>query len=318
MTLNKKAGWQKYLRLLGKNKGLKILSLALALALWFAIGGEERTVTSLKMTLELTNIPKNLIVTNNIPAQIEVRVQGPRSVVRKLTAEQLQKQLDLSGYKVGDHVFPLNPASFDFPRGVIVTRINPNAITVILGRAITRRLEVQPVIKGKPAPGYKLVKVSLSPAQVYIRGPKSELSQLKTLKTQPLDITHLSTTVGREVDLDFQNLHLTYVGDQPILAHLEISPIKKTRVINRVKVVPSNASGPVRLYPSQVSLTIRGPAPQLKDLKPKALTARVDLQNLKPGRHRLQVSANLPPGLELLHIHPPTVRVQLGKARKSK
>lgn len=282
------------------------------------MGGEEPTETTLSMSLELVNVPKHLIVTNDIPAQLEVRVQGPRSVVRELGAERLQKRIDLGGYKTGNHVIPLSPTGFDFPRGVTVTRIRPNALTIILDRAITRRLEVEPVMTGDPASGFELVAVKLSPPRVNIRGPKSELSQLKSLKTLPLDLSHLSTSVDREVELDFQNLHLTYVDKQPILAHLEIRPIQKTRLFNGVKVVTSKAPGPVRLRPAQVSLTIRGPVTKLDKLTPEKLTALVDLKDLKPGRHQRKVEVKLPPGLELLNIRPQTVRVQLGKPKKSR
>lgn len=313
----KKAGWQRFLTSLSKNKGLKLLSLVLALALWFAIGGEERIETSLTLNLELVNIPRDLIVTNDIPSQLEVRIQGPRSVVRELANEKLHKRLDLTGYKIGNHVFPLSPGSLYFPRGVMVTRIRPSAITVILDQAIIRQLEVHPIVKGQPAPGYEIRKISITPEQIDIKGPKSEISQLNSLKTLPIDVSHLSSPVTREVDLDFQNLHLSYIGSKPMLAYLEIIPIKKTRVFHKIKIIPAMASGPVKLNPAQVSLTVRGPMTQLADLSPDDLTAKVELKNLKPGSHRVEVKASLPSGLELVRIQPEKVQVLLQKAKKS-
>ena len=46
-----------WLASLGRHKALKLLSLLLALALWLAVGGEERTETTLSMSLELVNLP---------------------------------------------------------------------------------------------------------------------------------------------------------------------------------------------------------------------------------------------------------------------
>ncbi|MFP3866894.1 MAG: YbbR-like domain-containing protein [Desulfobacteraceae bacterium] len=317
--MNQKAGWQKYLiTSLGKNKGLKLLSLVLALALWFAVGGEERIETSVSLTLELVNIPSDLIVTNEISPQIEVRIQGPHSVARELAAERLHKRIDLTGYKSGNHVFPLSPSSLNFPRGVVVTRIRPSSIAVILDQAIIRHLEIRPVIKGKPAPDYELTKVNVVPERIEIKGPKSELSQLNYLNTLPIEISHLSSSVTREVDLDFQNLHLSYVSHRPVLAELEILPIKKTKVLTGIKIVPSMASGTVQLNPPQVSLTVRGPAPIINDLSADDVSAMVDLQNLKPGRHQVQVKAELPAGLKLMLIQPQTVQVRLDKVTKKR
>ena len=78
----------KYLASLKKNKGLKLFALLLAFAAWMAVGSEERTETTLQMILELTNVPKHLMVINEIPSQIEVRVQGPRSVIRELSTDK--------------------------------------------------------------------------------------------------------------------------------------------------------------------------------------------------------------------------------------
>ncbi len=54
---------------LKRNRLLKLLSLLLAIALWFAVSGEERTETSLNMTLEMVNLHKNLMVTSEVPSR---------------------------------------------------------------------------------------------------------------------------------------------------------------------------------------------------------------------------------------------------------
>lgn len=291
--------------------------MALALVAWFAVGSEERTETNLHMALELVNIPKNLMVTNDIPTQIEVRLQGPRSVIRELTTERLQKRLDLSGVKPGSQVFPLSLNSLDFPRGVTLTRIRPNAIPVVLDQALTRSLEVKPVIKGEPASGFELEEISLSPTEVKVRGPKNELSQLKNLNTIPIDIANLRASGKREVELDFQNLPLTYIDNKPLFAQINIRPKQDIKVISEVEVIPSWASGPVRIYPARVVVTVGGPAPQLQELQAEDVNALVYLKNLKPGSHKLRVNVELPEGLDLIRIKPETVRVRLWKPRPS-
>ena len=68
---------QKWLASLGRHKALKLLSLLLALALWFAVSGEERTETSLHMALEFVNLPAKMVITSEVPAELQVRVIGP-------------------------------------------------------------------------------------------------------------------------------------------------------------------------------------------------------------------------------------------------
>ncbi|HEY9074699.1 MAG TPA: CdaR family protein, partial [Desulfobaccales bacterium] len=101
----------------------------LALALWFTVSGEERTETSLHLGLEFVNLPAKMVITGEVPAEVQVRVIGPRSIVNKLSQSRLTQTIDLGGYKSGPHTFYLGPNSFSFPRGVVVTRIQPNPIT---------------------------------------------------------------------------------------------------------------------------------------------------------------------------------------------
>lgn len=297
-----------------KNRGLKILACLLALAAWLAVGTEERTETTLQLALELANIPKNLMVTNEIPSLLEVRVQGPRSVIRELTTEKLHKQIDLAGVKAGTHTELLTPNSLNFPRGVVVTRIRPSALSIDLDQALIRRVEVQPVIKGSPAPGFEVGEVAVTPKEALVRGPKRDIDQLKYINTIPIDINKLSASISKDVELDFQNLALTYLDNQPLVAKISIKPKLQTKTFNNVIVVPNGATGPLTLDPTKVSITVRGPSTNLEILRAEDLNARINLKNLKAGRYEAKVAVDVPNGLELLKISPEKVKVHIKKS----
>jgi YbbR domain-containing protein len=301
----------KFLVSLKKNKGLKFFALLLALAAWMAVGSEERTETTLQMVLELTNVPKHLMVINEIPSQIEVRVQGPRSVIRELSTEKLHKQIDLSGAKPGTRTEILTPAGLNFPRGVVVTRIRPNALSVELDHALIRRVEVQPVIKGSPAPGFEVGEVAISPKEALIRGPQREISHLKFINTIPIDVSKLSSSVTKDCELDFQNLALTYLDSQPLIAKISIKPKFQTKTFNNIVVVPLGSTGPLRLDPFSVSITVRGPLTNLEILHAEDITARINIKNLKTGNYEAKVAVSLPEGLEVVKISPEKINVRI-------
>jgi YbbR domain-containing protein len=308
---------KKYLASLKKNRGLKLLAFLLALAAWFAVGSEERTETTLQMALELTNVPKNLMVTNEIPSQLEVHVQGPRSVIRELTNDKLHKQIDLSGVQSGTHTELLTPSGLNFPRGVVVTRIRPSALSIALDQSLIRRLEVQPVIKGLPAPGFEVGEIALTPKEVLVRGPESDINQLKVINTIPIDINKLSSAVTKDVELDFQNLPITYLDNQPLIVKITIRPKVQTKTFNNIIVVPNGANGPVRFIPSKVSITVRGPVTNLEHLRAEDLNGKVNMKNLKAGWYEVRVTVDLPDGLELVKVSPEKLRVHLMKPATS-
>ena len=148
---------------LKRNRLLKLFSILLAIALWFTVSGEERTETTITMSLDLVNLDKNLMVTSEVPPAIQVRVVGPRSIVNNLSQTRLTQTLDLNGYKSGRHTFSLGPNSLSLPRGVQVVRIQPNPITLTLAATITRTLPIKPVLENNPAEGYELVSVQHPP-----------------------------------------------------------------------------------------------------------------------------------------------------------
>lgn len=298
-----------WLASLGRNKGLKLLALLLAVALWFAVGSEERTETTLNLALELANIPANLVVTSEVPPALQVRVSGPGSLVRKLTQSRLSHTVDLSGHKAGRHNFPLGPKSFNFPRGVTMTRVQPNPLKITLVPTISRVLQIQPRLEGKPPEGLEVKNVQVRPPLITVMGPSSEIADLKFLPTLPIDLGQITETATVATDVDYKNLHITPKEQVPILAEIIIGPKEVTRTFTGVLVTAMPR--PARISPSQIAVTVQGPAAKVKDLKPGDLKAAVDTKNLSPGRHRLKVTVQLPNGVALQNVKPDSVTAQV-------
>ena len=264
------------------------------------------------MSLDLVNLDKNLMAINEVPPAIQVRVVGPRSIVNNLSQTRLTQTLDLHGYKSGRHTFSLGPNSLSLPRGVQVVRIQPNPITLTLAATITRTLPIKPLLENNPAEGYELVSVHTRPTQVTVRGPAPELAELQFISTLPIDLSFLKEHTVIATDLDFKNLHLTLKDVIPILADIQIGPKTMTRTFPGVPVLTYPQE--VRVSPAQVSITIQGPWPLVQALKAEDLKARADTRNLAPGRHRLNVSVELPQGVSLVRSLPAIVTVTLARS----
>ena len=299
------------LAFLGRNKSLKLLSLFLAIALGLAVGGEERTETNLNISLELLNLPSNLMVTSEVPSSIQVRVSGPRGLIRTLAQGRLTHTLDLAGIKVGRQTFPMGAGTFEFPRGVQVTRVQPNPLVLTFTPAITRILPFEPVLLGCPPEGLEVKSVKIRPSKVRVKGPESELDEMKFLPTVPLDLTALTRSATLTTDLNFTDLHISLVDHVPILADVDIGPKPLQRTFEGVPVVPQPLSA--KLSPAQVNLTVQGPFLQVKNLETKDLKAFVATGGLSSGRHRLKVQVQLPPGVTLESVSPQTLLVRIEK-----
>ena len=205
-----------------KNLPYKILAVLLAVIMWYFVIGEERAEVGLTVPLELINIPRDLIVVNNVAHGIDIRVNGPGSLVRSLTAESLSKRLDLSNTKAGTVSFSISSEGIPLPRGVKITRINPTQVIVVLQKLMTQKISVKPRIVGKPAPGYEIASVQVNNPQVEIAGPEEVVKNLESLYTKPIEIQGLKTDLKQRTSIDFRNHQIYLVKEIPLEVHVNI------------------------------------------------------------------------------------------------
>jgi len=200
----------------------KLLAVFLAIIIWYFVVGEERAEVGLTVPLVLTNMPRELIVANNVPHGIEIRVNGPRSLVRSLSMENLSKSLDLANTREGAVSFSISSEGIPLPRGVKITRINPTQVTVVLQKLLTKKVSVRPRITGKPAIGYKVESIQVNPEQVEIAGPKDVVEKIDMLFTKPMDIQGLKEDLKERIFLDFRNYQIFLVREIPLEIEVKI------------------------------------------------------------------------------------------------
>ena len=208
-----------------KNPLFKILALLLAALLWFLVVGEERAEVGLTIPLELINIPRSLIVVNNITQGIDIRVNGPRSLVRSLTGRGLSKSLDLSNARAGTITFPISAEGIKLPRGVTITRIYPPHVVVALQKLGQKKIMIKARLTGKLPPGIEIESILVRPEELEVAGPEEVIREVETLSTKPIDVTGLRADLVQEIGLDFRSLQIHALRQETVEVEIRI---KKT------------------------------------------------------------------------------------------
>jgi YbbR domain-containing protein len=176
------------------NWPFKLLSLAIAMALWAFVVGQEKAEITVKMPVEVTGLPANMVLGNKVVNELEVRLYGPQNLVRQVAAKPMVKQLVLGDLAVGEHSFPMLAEDLDLPPSVSVVRISPDRLQVVLAKRFTREAAVRPVIKGNPPRGFEVAEVTFKPAAIKVSGLKRELTDLDWVWTVPLDVSQIKKT----------------------------------------------------------------------------------------------------------------------------
>lgn len=174
---------------LADNFLMKVASLALAVALWVVVLGEQKTEVVLNVPLDVGQIPRTLMVVNEPVEYVSLKVRGPHSLVQALAPNEVTLRGTFTrAVKEGDNILNLSPEAFQVPRGVNVLSVSPARIRLVLEAVDERRLEVIPKFRGDPAKGYSVGEVRVTPKEVRVVGPQGDLKRLSHAFTQPIDI----------------------------------------------------------------------------------------------------------------------------------
>jgi YbbR domain-containing protein len=132
--------------------------------------------------------------------RIDVRVRGSEASVANLKSGAVRALVDLSQVVRGINFFRISSRNLLVPPGIAITHIRPSDLTLNIAAASVKKVKVSPSVIG-PIP--MNMRVLVSPAEVQIRGIKTELQQVTAVITDPIEISELvqkgKTTVAVSV-----------------------------------------------------------------------------------------------------------------------
>lgn len=209
-------------RRLTENLFLKLLSLAFALILWFFVMGEQRQEVSYAAPLAIRNLSANLMVANEIPSQVDVRISGPRTLLMNLDPKDLGIAVDLKGLQPGVTSFRRLEELFNLPGALKITRLSPSFVDVRLERIKDKKVPVKLVVSGTPASGFELREIQLAPAEVLVEGAEGELKNVAQVETDPVEIEGVRDSFSLIVPIDYRGRYTYLKEDRTVEVHVTI------------------------------------------------------------------------------------------------
>ncbi|WP_246014586.1 YbbR-like domain-containing protein [Geomonas oryzae] len=113
-------------------KGVKALSVLLAVLIWLSVILERPGEMVLVVPVGLDRMPPGLQLDGGAPAEAEVVVSGPRILLFLLPFHQTRCRIDLTGATAGQQQISLKDGLFDLDPEIKVVHVAPAAVTIAL------------------------------------------------------------------------------------------------------------------------------------------------------------------------------------------
>lgn len=176
-------------RLIGENLRWKVVSLAMAVVLWYAVAGEPSYETSIAAPLELSNFPAELEISSEKPDVVSLQVRGPSGQLERSQTRGVAVVLDLAPIQSPcERTFTLTSANVRLPTEVQFVRAVPSQIRLRFERRVVREVPVQVRFSGTPGGGYNVRSYTVEPAKLRITGPESHVDQVSYAETDEIDL----------------------------------------------------------------------------------------------------------------------------------
>ncbi len=268
------------------NIALKLFSLLLGFAFWYAVARESGVEFAFSIPFELRDVPEGLEVVEQSVQQVDVRLRGPAEILRGISAQDLSVAVDLSDAEPGDRIAYLTPEDVAVPFGARVMRVTPSSLKIELDRTMEGTINVIPRVLGAPAEGFELQNIALSPQVVTVVGPASQVRGLEQVTTEPVSADGLRQPFSRAVGLELHPLVRLESGTSIELT-LDVREVRLRKELSEIEVMTRPEAVRASLEPKSVRVVVEGPRSMIEQLRAEDLEVEVRLDGLGPGRHKV-------------------------------
>jgi len=316
------------MRWLGTNLRTFLWALIMALAVWVAAVSaadpDEIRQYPNPIPVEIIGQDPGLVITGEIPEQVELSLRAPGSVWQRMLTEEneIQAILDLSGLSAGEHTLEIK---IQIPtRPLRIISATPKTANIILEPLATRTFSVELNIVGEPAIGYQSGEPILEPDEVLISGPQSQVGRVTQVQV-PVNLEDARDNIEELIPLkalDENDQVVTNLSLNPaeVLVTLPVSQQGGYRDL-AVKVVVSGqvASGyrlaNISVFPPVVTV-FSGDPEVVNSLTGVLETQPLDLENAN-DELSTRLAINLPEGVSLVGEQTVLVNVNVSPIQSS-
>jgi hypothetical protein len=262
---------------LTENLNLKLVSIGFTLVLYSLVHGNQDAQRSMEVTL-VTLLPPaeaNRELVSQLPPHVRVTLRGPHTTLDDLHADDIGT-LQIDARAAQDRHVTFDKTSVHVPTGVSVEEFVPAGIDLRWDDVVTRDVPVQATVAGTPAPGFIVKGVPVAePANVRVRGPKSEVSVLQHVRAEAFDVSGLTeNSYTRNLAIDAPTGGLQYEL-HPVAVTVEITRELAEKTFTKVPIIVTGLPKG-KTTPPEVDVRLSCPPDIVHSLRAEQILPRVE------------------------------------------
>ena len=298
-------------RLFEKDVVVKVLSVLIAILIWFLVLDQDNPFTERTITVPLTsNVEvldaKNLqIIGSSIPATVDIRIKGRRKRVDSVSSGDFSVFLDLSEVE-GSGIKSVDVGSPEYTgdKDIIIIGTNPTSVRLHFERVVGKQYPVTIEFTGSLPEGYQVVNQRVDPGIILIEEKEGTLSRVGRVVAL-VNLNDLSVTkelVVRATVYDIEGKPMSqFEGKYPAIVSFDLA--RKLPLATPIKVKPKTGYYFNEIIPDPSSVLVIG-TKNLLDSLSRIEAEAIDIEG-KSETFKTELNLIVPQGAALAETSRP-------------
>lgn len=287
-----------------------LLAFALAVFSWYLVSGREKVDTWIQVPVEMVNMPQGYVVRQGMVNRIDVRVRGPRPMVRTIDMRNAFYPLDLVGLQSGLNQLEFETRNLNLSRAIEVVEIVPSRVDLLVDKLISKSVPVIKDVQVDLHEDYELRRYESRPPDVVIRGPQALVEPVERVATQPVVVENnrpgqMEVVTGLILPPEVES------SPSRVTLFLDFGEKRSEVALEREIQALQPRGMTMTLQPSTIQLSLSVPVSLARDpdLRDMVRIVAAPLGELPPGEHEVGYRVDLPSGARLIGSEPERFRV---------
>lgn len=283
-----------------ENVFIKVLALILAIFTYLYIHLEDIDKKTIQnVSIQVGGLPRDWRVTRMSKEELDIIIVGPREKIEIRNKTNVIVYLDMSsidlsekegGFGKSFEITENEVRGLDYDIQLEQHHLYLETVEVEVALYSVKKLNITPVIKGQPAPGFEERWRKSTPTVVDVTGPDNIIRYIDSIPTTPIDITGRTETidviVGMDTDFLEEEQGVDFECHSKVQVSIEIKPRPSEKTFTGIPIQVLKTQERVwhvKSEPSTIDVTITGDLEELEKINNAVIKAYIDVGELPPS-----------------------------------